>query len=139
LNYLIFALITAFLFGLAPIFGKLGLEDINPVFALCIRSFIISGIMLVYLLINNDLISLANINKTSWVLIAVEGICAALLGQLFYYYALKFGEASVVVPLIATFPLFTFIIATIFLGDKLSISKIGGIAFIIIGIVLLRI
>lgn len=104
MNYLI-ALITAFLFGLAPIFGKLGLEGINPVFALCIRSFIISGIILGYLLINNDFISLVDINKTSRILIVLEGMCAALLGQLFYYYALKFGEASVVVPLIATFPL----------------------------------
>jgi len=48
--------------------------------------------------------------------IALEGIFAALLGQLFYYYVLKSGEASVAVPIIATFPLFTFIIATIFFG-----------------------
>jgi transporter family protein len=139
LNYLIFALITAFLFGLAPIFGKLGLEGINPVFALCIRSFIISGIMLGFLLINNDLIHLADINRTSWILIALEGICAALLGQLFYYYALKSGEASVIVPLLATFPLFTFIIASLFLGDKVTLSKVGGILSIILGVVLLRI
>ena len=139
MNYYIFALITALLFGLAPIFGKLGLEGVNPIFALCIRSFIISRIMLSYLLINNDIISFADVSKTSWVFIALEGICAALLGQLFYYYALKSGEASVVVPIIAIFPLFTFIIATIFLEDKISLSKIGGIVFIVLGVVLLRI
>jgi len=139
LNYYIYALITAFLFGLAPIFGKLGLEGVNPALALCIRSFIISAIMLGWLLLNRDVGPLVDISMTSWVFIALEGICAALLGQLFYYYALKSGEPSVVVPIIAIFPLFTFIIATIFLGDKITLSKVGGILFIVLGVVLLRI
>jgi transporter family protein len=101
--------------------------------------FIISAIMLGWLLMNRDVGHLVDVSMTSWVFIALEGICAALLGQLFYYYALKSGEASVVVPLIAIFPLFTFIIATIFLGDKISLSKVGGIVFIVLGVVLLRI
>lgn len=70
-------------------------------------------------------------------LIALEWICAALLGQLFYYYALKSGEPSVVVSLIAVFPIFTFIIATIFLGDKISLSRVGGIVCMVFGVILL--
>ncbi len=139
MNYYIFALITAFLFGLAPIFGKLGLEGVNPALALCIRSFIISGIMRGWLLLNRDVSPLVDVSMTSWGLIALEGICAALLGQLFYYYALKSGEPSVVVPLIAVFPIFTFIIATIFLGDKISLSKVGGVLCIVFGVILLRV
>ena len=69
----------------------------------------------------------------------LQGICAALLSQLFYYHALKSGEPSIVVLIIAIFPLFTFIIATIFLGDKITLSKVGGILFIVLGVVLLRI
>ena len=138
MNYYIFALITAFLFGLAPIFGKLGVEGINPAFALCIRSFMIAAIMLGWLFLNRDINSFMNINMSSWIFIALEGICAALLGQLFYYYALKMGEPSIVVPIIATFPLFTFIIATIFLGDEITLNKVGGIVCIILGVVLLR-
>ena len=139
MNYYIFALLAAFFFGLAPIFGKLGLEGVNPALAICIRSFIISGIMLVWLLVNNDISPLTDVNLSNWIFIALEGICAALLGQLLYFYALKSGDASIVVPLIATFPLVTFILATLFLGDKLSITKISGIILTILGIVLLRI
>ena len=130
---------TAFLFGLAPIFGKLGLEGVNPALALCIRSFIISGIMLCWLILNKDVNPLLDVSMKSWGLIALEGICAALLGQLFYYYALKSGEPSVVVPIIAIFPLFTFIIATLFLGDKISLTKVGGVVCIVFGVILLRI
>lgn len=139
MNYYIFALITAFLFGLAPIFGKLGLEGVNPALALCIRSFVISGIMLVWLILNKDINPLVDVSMASWGFIVLEGVCAALLGQLFYYYALKSGDASVVVPLIAIFPLFTFIIACVFLGDKFTLSKVGGIVFIVLGVVLIRI
>lgn len=139
MNYLIFALLAAFFFGLAPIFGKLGLEGVNPVVALCIRSFVISGIMLGWLLLNTDISPVTDVTAKTWVLIALEGVCAALVGQLFYYYALKSGDPSVVVPLIATFPLFTFILATIFLSDKVTLTKVGGLVFILMGIVLIRI
>ncbi len=78
---------------MAPLFGKWGLEDVNPALALGIRSFVISGIMLVWLILNKDINPVADVSMTSWAFIALEGICVALLGQLFYY-ALKSGDAS---------------------------------------------
>ena len=139
MNYVIFALLAAFFFGLAPIFGKLGLEGVNPVLALSIRSFIISGIMLVWLLLNTDVSPVTSVSGKTWALIGLEGISAALIGQLLYYYALKSGETSIVVPIIAAFPLFTFILATMFLGDKVTITKVSGLLFILMGILLIRI
>ncbi len=124
--------------GLAPIFGKFGLKEVDPAVALSIRSFFISAIMLGWLILNKDISPVTNISISGWVFIAFEGICAALLGQLFYYYALKSGDASMVVPLIASFPLFTFIIASIFLGDKVTLTKIAGLAMIILGVVVIR-
>ena len=137
-DYYLFALLAAFFMGLAPIFGKTGLQNISPPVALTIRSFIISGIMMGYLAWSNDFNVLRDIKISSWGFIALEGICAALLGQLFYYQALKSGEASMVVPLIASFPLFTFILASIFLGDKITLAKVGGLLLIVSGVVLIR-
>lgn len=124
--------------GLAPIFGKFGLKNVDPAVALSIRSFFISAIMLGWLMLNRDINPVTNISLGGWIFIALEGLCAALLGQLFYYYALKSGDASMVVPLIASFPLFTFIIASIFLGDKVTVTKIAGLGLIIMGVVLIR-
>jgi len=124
--------------GLAPIFGKFGLKNVDPAVALSIRSFFISAIMLGWLMLNRDINPVTNISLGGWIFIALEGLCAALLGQLFYYYALKSGDASMVVPLIASFPLFTFIIASIFLGDKVTMTKIAGLGLIIMGVVLIR-
>jgi len=88
-------------------------------------------------MLNRDISPVTNINVSGWIFIALEGICAALLGQLCYYYALKSGDASMVVPLIASFPLFTFIIASIFLGDKVTLTKLLGLALIILGVVVI--
>lgn len=60
--------------------------------------------MLVWLLVNNDISPLNDFNLSNWGFIALEGICTALLGQLLYYYALKSGDASVVVPLLQHSP-----------------------------------
>jgi transporter family protein len=138
MNYYIFAILAAFFMGLAPIFGKFGLKNVDPAVALSIRSFFISAIMLGWLMLNRDINPVTNISLGGWIFIALEGLCAALLGQLFYYYALKSGDASMVVPLIASFPLFTFIIASIFLGDKVTVTKIAGLGLIIMGVVLIR-
>jgi len=120
--------------GLAPIFGKFGLKNVDPAVALSIRSFFISAIMLGWLMLNRDINPVTNISLGGWIFIALEGLCAAILGQLFYYYALKSGDASMVVPLIASFPLFTFIITSIFLGDKVTLTKIAGLGLIIMGV-----
>ena len=45
------AIVTLFFWGIAPIFGKLGLAKINPYTALAIRSFVVAIIMLIVLLI----------------------------------------------------------------------------------------
>lgn len=124
--------------GLAPIFGKFGLKNVDPAVALSIRSFFISAIMLGWLMLNRDISPATDISASTWIFIALEGICVALLGQLFYYYALKSGDASMVVPLIASFPLFTFIIASIFLGDKVTGTKIAGLGLVIMGVILIR-
>jgi bacterial/archaeal transporter family protein len=94
--------------------------------------------MLGWFFLNTDISPVTDVNTKTWALIALEGICAALVGQLFYYYALKSGDPSIVVPLIATFPLFTFILTTTFLGDKFTLTKVVGVVFILMRIVLIR-
>ena len=54
------------------------------------------------------------------------------------YTALKSGEASVVVPLAATYPLVALLVSIIFLGEALTIQKILGAGLIVGGVVLLR-
>jgi transporter family protein len=69
--------------------------------------------------------------------VAVVGGIAGSIGGLFYYLALARGEASRVVVITATYPVLTVILADLFLREPLSLQKILGIMFAILGICLL--
>jgi len=124
--------------GAAPIFGKIGLTKINPYIALAIRSFIVALIMLIIISIRGDFRELIKVDLKSVAFIGLEGIFASLIGHFAYYYALKLGETSKIVPITSAFPLITVLIAIIFLSEKITLFKGSGILLIIAGIVLLR-
>ncbi|MPN43117.1 hypothetical protein SDC9_190676 [bioreactor metagenome] len=71
--------------------------------------------------------------------IMFEGLCAALLGQLAYYYAIKLGDLSRVTLIVAGAPLVTLLLAVVVLGEKITFYKLAGAMAIVFGIVLLRI
>jgi len=132
------AIISMFLWGMAPIFGKLGLAKTNPYIAFAIRCFVIAAIMLIVILVRGDFREFAKVDLKSFAFISLEGIFATLIGHFAYYYALKLGETSKVVPITSAFPLITVIISIIFLSEKLTIYKGSGIILIIAGVLLLR-
>jgi len=132
------AIITMFFWGIAPIFGKLGLAKINPFLALAIRSFVIAFIMLIIVAIRGDFKELAGLQLKSVSFIAIEGIFASLIGHFAYYYALKLGETSRVVPIASAFPIITIAAAAIFLTEKMTLLKGAGAALILAGIFLMR-
>jgi len=132
------ALITLLFWGIAPVFGKLGLAKINPYIALAIRSFVISIILIIIVLVRGDIKEIASVNLKSAAFIAMEGIFASLIGHFAYYYALKLGETSRVVPIASAFPVITVIVSVIFFAEKITLAKGAGIALIMAGILLLR-
>lgn len=124
--------------GIAPIFGKLGLGEVQPLVALTIRSVLISLILLVAVTVTGQWSSLSEVPAKSVMFIGIEGICAALLGQLAYYFALKFGDVGTVSPLVAAFPLIAMLLGVLFLGEKMTFYKVLASVFIVFGIVLIK-
>lgn len=68
---------------------------------------------------------------------AIIGGTAGALGGLFFYWAISRGEASRVVIVTAMYPIVTVILAWFFLKEPLTIQKIAGIVFAVLGICLL--
>ncbi len=60
-----------------------------------------------------------------------------VLGYIFFVLAVKGGDASIVVPLTALYPVVTAILGILFLGEDISITKVLGIALAIAAILLL--
>lgn len=124
--------------GIAPIFGKLGLGGIQPLAALTIRSLIISAILVIAVSVSGQWGNVTGVTSKDAAFIALEGVCAALLGQLAYYYALKFGEVGRVSPIVAAFPLVALCLGIVFLGEKVTFIKLIAALLIVAGIVLLK-
>jgi bacterial/archaeal transporter family protein len=132
------AIITMIFWGVAPIFGKIGLTKLNPYTALALRSIVVAIIMVIVVLIRGDFKELLNADIKSIAFIGLEGIFASLIGHFAYYYALKLGETSKIVPITSAFPLITLLLAILFLSEKITLFKGSGVILILAGIMLLR-
>lgn len=132
------ALTTLLFWGIAPIFAKLGIAKINPYTALALRSFVVAIIMLAIVAIRGGFRDFASLDLKSAVFIGLEGIFASLIGHFAFYYALRLGEASRVVPIVSAYSLITVLAAVIFLSEKMTIYKGTGALLVIAGMFLLR-
>lgn len=82
--------------------------------------------------------SVVQINPAQALVVMLSG-AVFLTGLVIYFYALENEEASVVVPIYQTIPIFVFVLAFIFLGEKLSLHQIGGSLLVVVGSIALSI
>lgn len=134
---LIFAVVGALCWGMAPIFAKIGLYKAPPLIGVSIRTFVIAFTIIIILIASGKIKEFRHIDLKTIIFLAGEGLLGGLIGHFFYFKAMKLWEASRVTPIIASYPLIAFVLAIIFLGEKLTLIKIFGGIFIVSGIVLL--
>jgi transporter family protein len=134
---LAYALLAALLWGSAPVLEKLGLVKISPLAGLAIRTITITIILVVIALFSDMTKEIVRVDSRSLFFLVVSGIIAGLLGMLAYFKALKCWEASRVVPIVGSYPLFAFLFALLFLGEKLTLQKVLGVLLVVSGVFLL--
>ena len=130
------SLATFFLWGVGGIFIKLALSGLPQVVYLAIYPFILPPIALLYLRHKGATRSVFSIKWTVPVMIAVM---AAMLWQLGYFAetaALSRGAASIVFPLISSYPVVTIAAAHVTLGERLSRIEWLLLFAVVAGIVL---
>jgi len=132
----ILAFIGMICWGVAPLFVKLGLKDIDPLVGLAIRTaftiIVISGVML----INGSIFKLGSIPPKTFLLLGAEALLATLIGDLAYFAAVKRGAVSLVTIIMSSSPLVTIICSIIFLGEQITIARVLGAGLIILGIII---
>ncbi|MFC1508059.1 EamA family transporter [Candidatus Omnitrophota bacterium] len=134
-----FALITAVIWGIVPILEKMGVSRIMPLAGIFIRSCgVLIGISILAIF-NTQAVRVAlKADPRTIFLLVTGGFMASIVGQIFFYNALKTGEASKVVPVAGIYPLVSFFLGVIFLGESFTIVKGAGLLFILLGLYLLR-
>lgn len=135
--FLVYALAGVFCLGLAPLFGKTVLNSVSPVTAFVLRTTIAAIIIATWFLSARGYNELLTVPPSLWLIITIEAILAALLGDLAYFYALKEGNINEVSLIMACAPLITLILSYFLLHEMVTTSQVIGAFFITIGLVLI--
>jgi transporter family protein len=134
-----FAILAAIVWGVAPIVEKAGLARIEPIAGVMLRSLgVMIGAIVLAAFNTNLLRSAFRADQKTIILLFIGGIIASILGQIFFYNALRHGEVSKMVPIAATYPLVSFLLGLVFFGESFTVAKGLGIGFVILGVFLLR-
>lgn len=132
------ALLVAAIWGIAPIFEKMSLVKTAPFTALTIRFMFTTSLLLIFSFVTGRFWDIKNVDGVSLLWICTAGFIGGILGLLLYFVVLKENLTSHIVPIAATFPLFTALYAYIFLKEHISPVRLAGIFLVVIGLVLIN-
>lgn len=131
---ILFALLTALFWGVAPIFEKLGLRRVEPIVALAIRTAVVFISFTVFIFASGSWRMVQKQDSQTIIFIVLGALAAGVFGQIAYFYALKTGSASNVVPIVASYPLIASMIAITLLKEPVTVGKVLGAALIVLGV-----
>ncbi|OYT56835.1 MAG: hypothetical protein DRO96_02555 [Candidatus Aenigmatarchaeota archaeon] len=133
---IIFALISTVVFGITAIIYKL--IKVDPyllVFTVYLFSTIITG---TFLVLRGQISSIMQISTQNVILLITVSLLA-IVGMTSFILAIQSGKVAVVTPIRNMSLIVTVIIAVLFLGEKLTIMKMLGVALGAIALVLLSV
>ncbi|HNX10803.1 MAG TPA: EamA family transporter [bacterium] len=138
--WLLYAFLSAIFAAGVAIVGKIGLKNIDSTLATTIRSIIMAGFLVIVSLFLKKFhnFSWGSLAGKDWLLIALAGVFGAL-SWLFYFFALKNGQATPVVAIDRLSLVFVFVMALLFLGEQFSLRALIGVLFMVSGAILISI
>jgi len=136
-TWLIFALLSAIFAAFVAIFGKIGLESINANAATMIRAGIMFAVLILVIAFTGEFRQIPTIFSDSKALtyIFLSGLAGAL-SWLFYFIALKIGQANQVAPIDRLSIVFVIILAFLILGEKIDLKIAVGTGLMVVGAIL---
>lgn len=138
-NSIYFFLFLAVLaWGTGSFFDKVTLKYLDPDTAFFGRILVMLVLSVLLLPSRFSLTAkqLSVATKISWLYLFLS-VLITMGGVFFYLKAMSAGEASKIVPLSSVYPLVTFFLAWIFLGENVNIAKLSGAILISCGVYLI--
>ena len=133
------ALFAAFSWGFAPILEKFGLAKVSVYAGLFCRCLgVVIGLLILLAFRFEEIKYTFSTGNLTWLFLVGGGFLASVIGQMFFYNALKDGDISQVVTIGASYPLISFVLGVIFFGEALTWGKVSGLGFVIMGVLLLK-
>jgi transporter family protein len=135
----VMALLAALAWGTASFVEKIGLKNPDAYAGVWARNMgVFAGTMLLFFMVPNMGARVGGMGWYSFWLLAGGGCFASVLGQIFFYKALKLGEIGKVATVAGAWPLWAFLLSFFFLGEALTLKKTAGLLLVSLGVFLLR-
>jgi transporter family protein len=127
-------IVTTLLWGFTPILEKVALTKVDPLVGVTIRSALVTAGLFILTFMVGKGKALLEVDGKSFLLFGASGMMAGLLGMWTYYAALKMEATSKIVPISASYPLVTALLSVLILREDVTLPRVVGTAFIVIGI-----
>lgn len=138
MQFIAYVIIAIVCWGIAPLLEKQGLKRLSPAEGVFVRSMAVLLCLIVFFIISRQYQGLHHLDVKAVLFLAAAGIISAGFGQMAYFAALKVGRPSVLVPMVASYPLVTVLLSTIITGDKITPMRVFGALMVIGGVVLTK-
>ena len=134
--WIIYALLAAVFAAAVAILGKIGLKDVDSTLATTIRAVVMTIFLLGAAAVLQKFSLIKTVGNQTLTFIIFSGVAGAL-SWLFYFLALKHGPAIGVAALDRLSVVFVVILAAMFLGEAFTVKSVAGLAFLVLGAILL--
>ena len=136
MEWFLLAALSAFFAALVSIFAKIGLQGVDSTVGTAVRAIIMMLFIFIFVIFIGKGPQLIQFTSKEMGFIILSGIAGAL-SWLFYFAALKLADASKVVPVDRASVLIVMVLATLFLGEKITLKTATAGVLISIGLLLL--
>jgi transporter family protein len=136
MQWYIAAILSALFAAITSILAKIGIKDVNSNLATAIRTSFVLVITWGIVFWQKTISEIPNISKNSWIFLVLSAIATGL-SWIFYFYALKLGEASKVAPIDKLSLVLTIAFAALILGEKITFMKGVGALLMTVGTIII--
>ena len=138
--WLIFAILSAVFAAATAILAKIGLEEVDSSLATAIRTVVVVVMAWIVVFVSHRIghpseslsAMISGISPRSWLFLILSGIATGA-SWLCYFYAIKTGDVSKVVPIDKCSLVLTIVFAVVFLGESLTWKTVAGCVLLLAG------
>jgi len=135
-SWFFWALLSAGFAALTAIFAKVGLENVNSDLATLIRTFVILLVLGAFVLVTGKWSNPTELSSRTWLFLVLSALATGA-SWVFYFRALKVGEAAKVATIDKSSVVLVAIFAFIFLHERPGFKDWVGILMIAAGVIVL--
>lgn len=130
--WLLFAILSAVFAAATAILAKIGIDGVDSNLATAIRTIVVLVLAWGMVFLTNSAGGISAISTRSWIFLILSGLATGA-SWLCYFYAIKIGDVSKVVPIDKCSLVLTIIFAVIFLGETLTWKTVVGSILLLAG------